>query len=498
MLCLLALGAAASEPQTNKVVKLTLEDAIRLTLQHNLSIQIQRYNPIVDRYALAADYGVYEPSFFSTAGESYTASPGRDFNGLTEPPLDTKVQSYSGGIGNGSGGNAITPWGLQYNLSTTLNRNYYQTFTTNLTPRPPFNQDTAFTGLTLQQPLLRNLWIDSARATILIAKKNLRYDQLGFQFLVMTNVSATEQAYYELNYAFENVAVQQEAVTLAAQLVDENQKRVKAGVLTALDVAQSLSQLASAKASLLAARQLVVTDENNLKNLITDRYRDLYDTKIEPVEKLVAIPTAFDLSASWQAGLSHRPDVLQAKVNIDRQAVNKRYQFNQIFPQLDLTGSYGRTGLAETAGDAYGQIPPNKFPSYSYGIVFSTPLGDTTPRNNYKSAKATWQQAQLIYRQVEQTTLIQIENEIEVAKSDFEQVTATREARSYAEEALTDEQRKLEVGTSTPFIVLQLQSNLTTARSAEIRALADYNEALTALAFFEGATLERRHLKVAE
>jgi hypothetical protein len=39
--------------------------------------------------------------------------------------------------------------------------------------------------------------------------------------------------------------------------------------------------------------------------------------------------------------------------------------------------------------------------------------------------------------------------------------------------------------------VLQLQSNLTTARSAEIRALADYNIALEQLALDEGMTLER-------
>jgi len=481
---------------TSRVLTLTLDDAIHLTLEHNLGIQIQRYNPLMDRYVLAADYGVYEPAFYSTAKDTYTAQPPNLLSGLSTPPIDLDDRSVAVGIGGPNGGYAATPWGLQYNLTTTLESARYQRFDTNGLPLPPLTLNTTFAGLTLDQPLLRNGWIDANRATIEIAKKNLRYDELGFQQLVMTNVSAVESAYYELTYARENIEVQGEAVRLASELVAENQKRVKAGVLTVLDVAQSQSQLSSAQAALLAARQVATTDENVLKNLITDKYREIYQERIMPAEKLVAVPASFDLLASWQTGLEKRPDVRQARISIERLKVNKKLQFNQMFPTLDLTGAYGRTGLSTDLGQSYGQIGPNDYPSYSYGMVLSVPLGDTTARNNYKVAKASLEQAELVYRQVEQTMLIQIENEIETAKSDFAQVDATRQARVYAEEALTAEQRKLEVGTSTPFVVLQLQSDLTTARSAEIRALADYNEALATLSLFEGTILDQRQLSV--
>jgi hypothetical protein len=55
---------------------------------------------------------------------------------------------------------------------------------------------------------------------------------------------------------------------------------------------------------------------------------------------------------------------------------------------------------------------------------------------------------------------------------------------------------KLEKGKSTSFIVLDLQSKLTAASSAEIRALADYNIALARLAANEGSTLERRGVQL--
>jgi outer membrane protein TolC len=99
-------------------------------------------------------------------------------------------------------------------------------------------------------------------------------------------------------------------------------------------------------------------------------------------------------------------------------------------------------------------------------------------------------------KQLEQNVLIQIENDIAVANTRFQQVDATREARIYAEAALDAEQKKLESGKSTSFVVLQLTKDLTTARSTEISALASYNNALAQLALDEGDTLERRHVSL--
>ncbi len=493
----LLICAIAAQAQTNKTQTLTLDQAIQMAIEHNLNLKIQRYVPQLDQFALGAIYGAaYEPAFGAIAKDSHTDSPGQIFNGLTTPNQNLDQQEYQVGIGGANGGNALTPWGLQYSLTTTLDKAEYQTFDSNGMPRAPFTQDTTTASINLQQPLLKNFWIDSNRASILVAKKTIQFDEFGFYLAVMTNISATEQAYYELNYAFENVRVQEDAVHLAEQLVSENRQKVRAGTLTDLDVAQSLSQLATSQAGLLAAQQLVIQDENILKSLVTDKYRELHDVKLVPSEKLMAAPEMFDLEGSWQTAMTKRPDLLQAKVAVDRLDVNRRFQKNQLFPELDLTGSYGRTGLNGSIGSAYSQIPGNNFPNYSYGAVLTVPLGDRAARNNYKAAKASKEQAEVVYQMVEQNILIQIQNTIEKAKSDYEQTKATRDARDYADQALQAEEKKLQVGTSTSFIVLQLQSNLTAARSAEIRALADYNEDLTQLAQFEGTILERHHLTV--
>ena len=99
-------------------------------------------------------------------------------------------------------------------------------------------------------------------------------------------------------------------------------------------------------------------------------------------------------------------------------------------------------------------------------------------------------------KQLEQNILISIDNAIKSANTYYETIQSTRAAREYAEEALKAEQKKLEVGQSTSFQVLQLQKDLTAARLNEIRALANYNEALATVASNEGTTLEKYKLTV--
>jgi HAE1 family hydrophobic/amphiphilic exporter-1 len=81
-------------------------------------------------------------------------------------------------------------------------------------------------------------------------------------------------------------------------------------------------------------------------------------------------------------------------------------------------------------------------------------------------------------------------------KANFEAVQATREARVFAEAALDAEQKKFEAGKSTSFLVLEKQNDLTAARGAEIRALANYNQSLVDAAYEDGTLLQKNKVTV--
>jgi outer membrane protein TolC len=173
-----------------------------------------------------------------------------------------------------------------------------------------------------------------------------------------------------------------------------------------------------------------------------------------------------------------------------------KYDNNQLYPSLDLVGSYGYNGAGQEFGDTFNQLKQANQPFWSYGAQFSMPLSNVGARNAQKADKVTLKQLLLQLKQKEQGVMVEIDNAVKQAQSSYQSVEATKQARIYAEAALDAEQKKYAVGKSTTFTVLQLQKNLTQARSDEIRSLADYNEALANLAAKEGSTLERDGIKI--
>src|SRR5207249_2335834 len=372
---------------------------------------------------------------------------------------------------------------------------YATTSATTIPVRTPFENVVGSVGfLQLRQPLLKNFWIDSTRMQIYIDKKNLKISELDVRQQVIQTVTDVETGYYNLVFAQDNVKVQQKALELADRLVVENKKRVEVGALAPLDEKQAESQAAASRADLLAAQGTEDTQERVLKSLLSDDYSKWKNVSIQPSAALVAVPESFNLQESWERGMRQRPDLLQQELSLEKQGYVVRFQKNQLFPQLDLVGDYGLSASSTDLAGALGQIPGQDNPFWSVGGQVTIPLGNRSARNNYKVAKASKEQIGLQMKQLQQNILIQIENSIATARTSFQRVDATREARIYAQAALDAEQKKLESGKSTSFEVLRLQRDLTSARSAEIRALADYNIALAQIALNEGTTLERRHL----
>jgi outer membrane protein TolC len=250
---------------------------------------------------------------------------------------------------------------------------------------------------------------------------------------------------------------------------------------------------------LINAQSTLDTDENTLKNLLTDSYSRWHDVHIQPTAALNAPPQSFDLQNSWNAGLNQRPDLLQAKLNVEQQGIQLKYFRNQLYPELNLIGTYGFNGSGGLSSDyngTFNQFGQGSSPFYTYGAALTLPLSNVGARNQYKSTKATLQQILLQLKQFEQNIMVQIDNAVKTAQSKYESVQATRQARIYAEAALDAEQKTYAVGKATTFEVLQFQNSVTAARSAEIRALADYNEALAALAQQQGTTLEQYNVSL--
>jgi outer membrane protein TolC len=484
---LLVWQTSESHGQTNAVERsLSLSQCFRIAVDHNLDVKIARFNPEIQQHNLSASYGAYEPASAFAATRGFSAAP-VTLNALGEPV--TGPASYGDSFTPGITG--ILPGGMSYNLGGNL-EGISQTG-----PLSTTRDATASTSLQLTQPLLRNAWIDSPRATIQINKKLLKISKLALTQQIMTTLTSVELAYYNLIVAQDQVEVYEQASQLAQRLVNESKLRVAAGSLASLDEKQAESLLSSSQSDLFGAQGALVTQEYALKNLLSDKLSEWDGIRIKPAEELIVVPHDFDLNLSWKRGLSERPDLLQARANIERQGIVLKYLRNQIYPELDLVGSYAFTGAGTTYSDALDGVRTGNSPSWTFGAQLSLPLeGNRSARETYRSNKAQKEQLVVQLKQLEQNIMVQIAVSVEQARTLFAQVDATRQSRLFAEAALEAEQKKLDNGRSTSFVVVQLQRDLTTARLAELASVSQYNQALVQLAFNEGSTLERDNLNL--
>ena len=505
---------------------MSLEDCLEIALQHNLTIQIARYNPKIARYNLWGAYGAYDPTFTASVEHSYSLSPGgidaqgRSYSG-TESDTDTLRAGLSG----------LLPWGTTYSLGgsasdqtgsrpTTLTGTNITGYSTNIffdtatnpvvflnptfattSGRSSFETTSATAGaLSLSQPLLKNFWIDADRLTIFINKKELQRSDADFRDTLMSTITQVETAYLRLIQANENVVVQQKALELAEQTLAENKKRVEVGAMAPLEEQQAEAQAAASRATLLKVLSDAGTQQRVLKSLLSDDYTNAWlNVIIQPKDKLAAVPQQFDLQESWRKALAQggSPSRLQQlRLTIEENNARVRLQKNQLYPEVDLTGSYGYSGNGKEFSDALGQVQRGDAPFWSIGAQLTVPLSQTAARNNLKAAKASRDQQKLTLKSAEQSTLITIENDIATARIDYASIQATHEARLYAEAALEAEQKKYENGKSTLFDILGLQAKLTSARFDEVSALAAYNVDLATLSFDEGSTFDRLQIKV--
>ena len=503
LLASLLLGDDLRAEATSDIVTtnrpITLQECIDLALQENLDLKIERINPRLSILDLDAVRGGYDPLLNFSATHTYSESGGGlDTQSRSVPANTSDSHSLSSGI------SGLGPMGFGYNLSARATESYGNRpfLNTNGQSIPGlFDTTSGNVGISLTQPLLKNFWIDGTRYNIAIARNRIKNSGWKVQEQIIAIVTQVEQAYNELNATKQSVKVQQDALRLADQLAQENKKKSEIGEKARLDpeVLQSQSQAKARQADLAAANGSLATARNNLRKLITSRFSELRAADLDPVDPLVALPYVLDLQESWRTGLSERPDLKQARLEVERQGITVRYSRNQMLPELDLTGGFGHGAGGSTVrefSDGFSDFRRGNHPNWTIGATFSVPLGNRTARANYRKNKETAEQLLLTLKKQEETALVEIDDAITKIRTSRERIESTREAREIGEKVLAGEEQNYRVGKTVSYNVNLRQQELTAARSEEIRALVDYNKAITDLSKAEGTTLKRRNIDV--
>lgn len=493
---------------TDEGLSLTLDQAIEMALKNNNDIDASRNDAQIADFGLTGARGIYDPLINS---ETYYES------------RSTPTASTIGGAVNGSvtqrqffnnvGLSGFVPrFGGSYDAIFTSSRTNTTNRNATLNPQFPTSLVLSYT-----QPLWRGRRFDNNRRQIEIAKKNITISDSQLRLKAITVVSAVEQAYWELAFALRILQVETDTLKQAKEQLESNKRLVDKGVLAPIEIVASNSQISGFEQAAYIAQDAVTRAENTLKTLILAERTDAeWSRPITPVTPVtLAVPQIGIVVATTEA-LKNRPEIEQLETSAEINRIDERYYRDQTKPQIDLVGSYTSSGLAGTpnlnsSGGA--TVPPNlqggyfgslsnllqqDYPTYRAGVQISLPWGNRVAKANLGRTLVEANRLANDRAQTEQIIEAEVRNALQALRSSEARLASATAARISAEELYASEQRQFRGGTTTFYLVLQRQTDLTSARGRELQARTALNKAISEFQRSIGATLTVNNIAVSK
>jgi outer membrane protein TolC len=119
-----------------------------------------------------------------------------------------------------------------------------------------------------------------------------------------------------------------------------------------------------------------------------------------------------------------------------------------------------------------------EYPTWAVGLSVSYPIGQSADDASYASARLETAQSQERLKSAEARVIQQVREAGWKIEMNAKRIQTTRAARELAEQRLDAEQKRLDVGLSTSFLVIQAQRDFAQANTNQLAAVLSYVLAL--------------------
>lgn len=487
-------------------MRMSLEQCVVHAIENNLGIAVEILNPELSKIGVISAREQFLPQIGFQYGTQSTNSP--SFSWIEAAgEVTSDYDDYAAQI------RQLFPTGG--NFSMTLYSYKNETNQKFQTINPRYGSTLTFQ---LTQPLLRNFGLKTTKRAILVAKINRDISESEFKSSLQDTIYQVEEAYWNLVYSIENLKVMQRSLQLARNLLAKNEREVDIGTLAPIEILSAQAEVASREADILQAEMLVRNNDDTLKTLINWQKAEAgAEGQITPTDQPVFVEKEVDIQEALMIGLNNRPDLQQYRMDIESKNIDFSYAKNQLLPDLSLTASYWSPGISGSQiqyldNDPLTEIITNIIPgnasaalqdsfgfrykNWSLGLTLSIPINSIVTRADYSRARLDLEQSRKSLKNQEQQALLEIRTAVRTVQTNYQRVRAYKAARLLAEKKLEAEEKKLQVGLTTNYVVLQYQRDLATAHMNEVRALTDYNLSLAALEKAQGTSLVKNNISV--
>lgn len=490
-------GATLGAPE----MRLTLQDAVALALDHNISLEISRLGLAGQRESLLGATGLFDPQLTADYQEAASDTPAT--NALVGARInEVKRRNLTLGYGQflPTGGNFNVGFG---EVRQETNSAFYFL-------NPSYDSDFY---LGLSQPLLRGFGVDVNRTGIEVARRSGEISRLEFERIVIGTLQAVESAYWNLVYQRENLKVTERSLSLANDLLQQTQTRVRIGTSAPIDIVQSEATVATREQEIIVAQHAVDEAEDLLKRLMGFENAEDWRSRIVPLDSLEIVPTSPDLDESIANAFTKRLELQQSTLQREITQINYTAADNNTLPGLDLLLNYGYTGInaiyeANPDGtynviqgdlsESLSMLTDRDYAQWSAGVNFSYIFGNHDAKARRAQARYDLQVAEQNLALERQTVIEEVRRTVRGLEASAKAIAAAEKARILAERNLDAEQKKFANGMSTNFQVLEIQEDLAIAQAAELRMRVAYRQAAVNYLVAVGSLLESKGVSLAD
>lgn len=484
-------------------LRLSLRDAVILTLENNSAVRVQETQIESSKFALLGAHVPFDPLITSTDSIVSSISPpfaflqgtgGNSFNTNFKNTTKNLQINYSQTFETGT----IVQIGLLTNIdSTNISLGFFNPFTTSTI-------NFAFT-----QPLLRNGWLPANRAALVIARRNLEQSRASFAAEVNNNILEAVGQYWLVVEARGNLDVARTSMDAAEATYKHDKRALELGALPPLDIYRSESQVASRRVQVIQSEYTLKQAEDTLRLKIgadQDPYFQALDLELteqaEPAGELRTI----DSGTALQAALTKRPEFDAARAAVARDETQIRLAHNHLLPQLDLMGLYSSNGLGGAGFNDQGQPISSSwvsqmfsfnYPTYQAQLTLSLPLRNHAAKAEMGNALVGRHNDLYSQRQIREQVTLDVSKAVHQLEQAKLSIVAGKEALDLAKKTMAAEQRKYELGSGTIFLVLEAQTEVAEAEQSLLQAEVGYQLAVAAVDHATGELLEPYHVQIA-
>ena len=486
------------------MISLTLEECVVKALKDNLNVAVEVINPELAEASVSKAKETFMPRLDFAFGNEWIESPSYWWLEQADTVINRNLD-YSVTFAQ------QVPTGGNFSLTWYNDRSETTAGLQVINPRYGSSLRFGFS-----QPLLRNFGFKVSRREILVARNNLDISIRQFEKTLLETIYRVEEAYWNLAYSIEYLKVMQQSLKLAQDLLAKNRKEVEVGKLAEIEILNAEATVASREADILQAETLIRRNEDILADLLNlKELGELDRAKIVPVDRPDFIQMEISLEEALTIAYTQSPDLKVQRKTIETNELNMKVAKNQLLPSLDLSFSYWSPGLSGTEiifdpvnpfappigevayppSDAVNEAFSFEYDNWNVGLTLSIPLSSFTTKADYVRARMETEKSQLELKNVERQIFLEVRDAVREMDTSYQRVQAYRVSRELAQKRLEAEVKKLDVGLTTNYFVLQYQEELAREESLLLGAMVDYLIAVARVERALGTSLEKRNIK---